>query len=351
MSTIIERLASSLHSEGRIARYNNTKTELVIRCVYCGDSIKNSHHAHFFIATHPPFPFYCQRCNTKGILDGQTLRDIQIDDIELLIDIRKENRKVLKEFSIKSTNSISLLDGHKKLVIPPYDKEHPKIQPCIDYLNQRIGVNFTLEMLNKIKLIYSYKQLIKLNKLENIIKVYKTKNNFRDKVDLINDTAIGFLSLDNNFINFRFMQNHPKGFRYSNESLNYPYNIGKHIYALRNSIDLLSPKLHVVLTEGIFDIISVHYNLYKGISLPNQVFMASNGKGFNNVFSVLRSSGFLNIELDLYSDKDVDLNVYRKILNFDWFDKITIHYNVNEGEKDFGVPLERIKIKSYILKR
>ena len=63
--------------------------------------------------------------------------------------------------------------------------------------------------------------------------------------------------------------------------------------------------------------------------------------------------GFLDINLEMYSDSDVSLNHYKYSLikgNEHYFNKIRVHYNIYDGEKDFGVPLSRIKEKIYKLK-
>ena len=59
---IIGGLLDYLLADKKLAYFNSSRTELTVRCPYCGDSTKNLHHGHMYIATHAPYSFFCQRC-------------------------------------------------------------------------------------------------------------------------------------------------------------------------------------------------------------------------------------------------------------------------------------------------
>lgn len=43
--------------------YQNTnRSEIRVRCPYCGDSVKNPMDAHFYISMTPPFMYHCFKC-------------------------------------------------------------------------------------------------------------------------------------------------------------------------------------------------------------------------------------------------------------------------------------------------
>lgn len=158
----------ALNSEGRVAKFNNSRSELVIRCVYCGDSIKNENHAHFFIGNKAPFPFFCHRCNTKGVLDSDTLRDIQIPDSSLVNKIARVSRTALRNLGLGLNDTNSLLGKRKRLAPLVYDEDSPKYQQCKAYLEKRIGIPFTKEMMEDCKVVVRFYRLIKDNDLKGI---------------------------------------------------------------------------------------------------------------------------------------------------------------------------------------
>ena len=93
MHELIETLNSRLKEKGKVVYFNSNKTELMTRCPYCGDSIKDRSHAHFYIKTIPPFSFYCQRCESSGLVDDKVINDLDSNIDGLGIDFFKEIKK------------------------------------------------------------------------------------------------------------------------------------------------------------------------------------------------------------------------------------------------------------------
>jgi len=112
----------------------------------------------------------------------------------------------------------------------------------------------------------------------------------------------------------------------------------------------MAPDIEVVMTEGFFDIVSVYNNFYREKDNLNRVFTAINGKGFNLFPSTLMRMGFLNMNLVIYSDNDISLDDYRRILMMYKYKSVRIIFNKFEGQKDFGVKSELILPKQFKLK-
>ena len=123
-------------------------------------------------------------------------------------------------------------------------------------------------------------------------------------------------------------------------------------------IDIMQPVVNLVITEGIFDIIGVYTHFYKNTQYEkNTIFAAACGKSYNAVILNYIRLGFLNLNISIYSDGDVDVNFYRELKDSNPYLKgsnITIFYNdlydpsTGYG-KDYGVKKEDIKLRKVII--
>lgn len=340
MQPVITDIYTELTNAKRVVYFNSGKTELVVRCPYCGDSIKDATHAHLFIQVAEPHYFYCQRCETKGFLNSDLIKDIEVSD-----DIGRDLDRNLKTF-LKNTNktssSINTFKKNKKLVFPKYNFNSSSFIKRLDYFTKRLGIQeiTRLELLGY-KIIGNFLDFLTINNLTHLLdnpKFYGLTKN-------IDDRAIGFLSYDNNYIVFRFID-HSFKYRYLNLSLNYPYDIGNKSYCIKNNIDIFEPDIELVLAEGIFDIISVYRNFYSGMDNSKKLFFAVAGKSFNLVPNLINRMGFLNLNLSIYSDNGITVNNYKYKMNTERYNSVIVSYNIFDGEKDFGVPKEKITRKS-----
>jgi len=340
-----DKLVQSIQQNVSVANTNNSKDELMIRCCYCGDSQKASHHAHMYIGLNNEycFPYYCQRCTASGIVDRDFLKDINVLDYILMGEIEKFNKsnsdiKRNKKFSDSSYDVKSLLKK-ENLILPEFtgtSRENAKL----DYINSRYSFDLEPEQYIKdYKVIFSFKQFIEQNEIEDIyLNDYMLKNIIRN--------YIGFLSSDQSYIIFRNIDpNCRKNERY------YMYNIfnnhaGKRFYTCSSKIDLLSPKIELVMSEGPFDMVGIREYFYKG-NTENKIFTSVNGKGYGLIVNHFARLGFLNMDITIYSDADVNMGLYynlKKQNSIMGNNRIKILYN--SLEKDYGTKLNRIKLKS-----
>ena len=346
---LIYELADSIKDSGRLAYFNSTRTELITRCPYCGDSTKNSNHGHMYIGVTAPYSFFCQRCETKGFINLKNIKDFEVDNPELAVRINREAYKAIRNTTKMFSGENALL-GNRKLKLPDYNENSKIFKRKLDYLEKRFNCDLSLEDLKSLKIIMNYDDFIEYNHLKNMDKFYSSNDYNEALRNWLRVYSIGFLSTDTNYVNFRHTKLPQNERRYYTESNNRPIDVGSRIYTIENDIDLFTPELNLILTEGVMDISSVWINLYDKLKSSDTIFGAVNGRAYNLFIQTMRQMGFFKINLDIYSDKDISLNNYKYKLDFSNFTHIRVHYNQFEGEKDFGVPLERIKKKTFKLK-
>lgn len=346
---LINELYSEVRARGEVAYFNSARSELSIRCPYCGDSQKNANSAHLYIMIQAPFPFMCQRCQTSGYLNRETLKDFQIENTELVVSISKASKDVIKDTTKRTSGIKGGLLGNRKLIIPEYTYTNA-FNRKVGYLNDRLGLDLDDTQLRDLKVITDYRKFLVENNLEGLFRFYDQSDYHANLFQWLQRYSVGFLSSDTNFIGFRHTKIPANGRRYYSESMNRPYNTGNRLYTIKNEIDILTPELNLVLAEGTIDIISIFHNIYDGIQDNNTIFGSVNGKAYRLFITTLRRMGFLRINLDIYSDSEINRNNYKYQLNFDNFSSVRVHYNNYVGQGDFGVPKDKIKIKTYKLK-
>lgn len=317
--------------------------EAIIRCPFCGDS-SASHKAHFYIKlgseTEAPL-YHCFKCEAKGLFTPDIIRTIIPDQEITQKDI--EDLQIIAESITGKVNFSKMRIGYHKISrsvnynyqISDIDLAKKKL----DYINQRLGLSMSIEEAQKNKIVFNLKELLQLNQLSS--------TTLPSIIEDIHTYFVGFLSLDNSYLimrNTEESKSYIKSRYYNYELFN--KNL-KHIrnYCIPAQIDVLSKdpiKIHVA--EGCFDILSIFYHL-RNQNRQNNIYIASNGKGyFNVVRTLIESYGLENIEIHYYPDKDVsneELSHYIQkllVLNI----PIYIHRNNYKGEKDFGVSKDRI---------
>ena len=107
-------------------------------------------------------------------------------------------------------------------------------------------------------------------------------------------------------------------------------------------------RINVHIAEGPFDILSIRYNL-RGINSPD-IFMAICGSGYKGALMYLMDKlKLFYFNLHIYPDNDnmgtddmIDRDIITTIRPLVGT-KIFVHRNTKPGEKDFGVPINRIQ--------
>lgn len=316
--------------------------ELVLRCRYCEDS-KNPNHAHMYINlgyNDTPLFFNCFKCHTSGIVTHDKLLswglNVDINSMSKLITYNKSVLSLDKNRKYKNNDMVYRLNNY-------YISNNKLSEVKLKYINKRLGLDLTYNDLLENKIVLNLSDLLNSN---NIYKYTRHENIMKE----LDEYFIGFISYDNAFINMRnLVSDSNKTYinkRYVNYSIFEKFDNTMKFYILPNSINLFNPnRIKIHIAEGPFDVLSIYYNLRK--TKEHNIYAAITGSGYVNMCKhFINTMKLINVEFHLYPDADVNKNrLFNSLQIFkDVFDiPIYIHTNIYNGEKDFGVPLSRIK--------
>lgn len=335
----------SFYQNAKVASGGN---QLVCRCPFCGDS-KDPTHAHFYIKvpqSEDELSFYdCKKCPSHGVLTDDVLRKLGCDDTNLLIEVNKHNAEVSKLLKYRSLKQINIYPLNIN-----YIRQDALNVAKLQYINNRIGSKFTLQDLPSLKIFLNLYDVINSNKLE--LTRHEMVCNDLDK------WFMGFVSYDNSYAGMRKLTERELykavNKRYVNYTLVNKQNDAKNFYVIPSTIDVLNTQpVKIHLAEGQFDILSIFYNL-NNCNRNQNIYIACTGKSYTQGLEfILSETGIINYEIHYYPDKDVSdsefyYDVTRKVQLLP--SDIYIHRNAYPGEKDYGVPMERIKDTVKVIK-
>lgn len=318
------------------------------RCFNCPDS-SNPKSKHFYIAIpqteDEPSWYYCHKCHCSGLVTHKTLIEWGIYDENIAINLTDYNKKC----STKSKNSkyydrsVYNLFNSKTI-----DNNISRIK--LNYINNRLGYNFTYEELRKLKIVLNLNDILRQN---NITKLTRDIN----IVNQLDINFLGFISIDNAFLNMRKLCDDGKVYqsidkRYINYKIFDKFDTSERFYTIPTEIDLNIPeRLKIHIAEGPFDILSIYKNLrHEERGIYTSV-AGSNYSGLALYF--LQMFKLPYVEFHFYPDNDKYgsndamnrvANILRPIQA-----PIYIHRNLYPGEKDFGVSLSNIKESIYMI--
>lgn len=314
--------------------------EMLTRCPFCGDS-KLKKNAHFYISV-PSNPdeisFYdCKKCPASGILNSDVLRKLGASDGAGLVELETYNARVMKLPKYKTLKKIDIYPLNNTYIRQDQNNKYK-----LDYINNRIGSNFSYNDVLALKIFLNLYDVLNQNRLE-----LTRHKNITDSLDKY---FIGFITYDNSFCGLRKVVDKELyksiNKRYINYNLVNKTDNSKSYYIIPTQIDVYNQeKIKIHIAEGQFDILSIYYNLNKCNRYQN-IYIACGGKGYSQTLEfILTELGIINYEVHLYPDKDVNDYEFNYVLNIIHTlpCDIYIHRNIYDGEKDFGVPMSRIK--------
>lgn len=320
-----------------VAKEASGGKEVYCKCRYCNDG-KSSDHGHMYISIPRDIGdisvYYCQKCHSSGIVDNRTLIDWGIYSPEiaeyLLNKINTGDRNKVDRYKEKRYNT---LNG-----VIDYELSESKIS----YLYQRLGIRFSEYQIIQSNIILNLKDILYINNINNFTRNYNI-------IEELNRYFIGFLSYDKNYINMRRIVgegvvNNYIDKRYINYNIYNSKNTNGKFYILKCNIDVnTNLRIPVHIAEGPIDILSIKYNLDRDFG----IFAAVTGSGYKGLIqNIMNSYRVYFIEIHIYPDNDIhgddnimiDLKRFLSLYNIPLY----IHRNTYNGEKDFGVPKNRI---------
>lgn len=321
--------------------YSTNSTQVVVRCPFCGDSIKDLSHGHFYVKIDVdndkvPVMYNCFRCKTSGVMKSEVLRSLEIHNLDLSSNLSRYNKKAVKELVKELGLKLGKLNYNVPLAKTNLSNNKKK-----QYIENRLGINFSFEELQNLKIVLSLKDFLLHNKIQNITCDAK-------RAVQINNDYVGFLSLKNNFIIFRDITDKHKE-RYIKYTLEKDLMNHGTFYSIPNIIDILTTgKIELHLAEGTFDILGVYHHITNK-DIYNKIYVSVTGGDYVSPIKYFLNLGIVdNVDIHIYSDSEVPKYFYTKHIKkkFDiWVDNIYIHYN--ELSKDCGVPKEQISLLTY----
>lgn len=325
-------------------------TEIRTRCPFCGDSEKRLDTGHLYIkidvTDNSKIMYHCFRCEESGLVTPDTLEELEISDIDIKAALVQLNRT---GDSVEYSNYIN---GSQMLSFD-YEIDGNFDDRKVKYLSDRLGIEFTDDMLRTSKVVTSLKSFIKHNKIKELMCNV-------DAANAIESDYIGFLSHGNSHILFRNINPKSNLYRWIKYPLTTECQKNKVFYSMASEIDIFSDKkLSINLTEGVLDIISARYLL--GYGSENAINIAVGGKGYRTILSYLLSIGVIgsNVTLNIFADNDMqfnkdsknptDLPFFKKVLSKmkNLYGATYIYYNITN--KDIGVPMEKIHLEKHKL--
>lgn len=335
-----ERLKEFILSTFPEAKVVSGGREINCRCRLCGDSA-DPKKKHFYIglgADDEPSFFDCKKCGESGMLSAKILRKLSIyNDGGMNLELESFNRDIMKlpkNRIMKNRMTYQIYNN--------YISESPLSDAKLIYINKRLGQDLTFKDLMENKIVINIYDLLTAN---NVQKCTRYENVMHD----LNESFIGFVSMDNAFVNMRNLRPGKVckyvDFRYVNYNIFEKVDNSKRCYVIPSECNFLDPtpiKIHI--GEGAFDILSVFFNLREQNRYQN-IYTSIGGKAYLNIIKLfIQDLGIINCEFHIYIDNDIDdytiYNITDIILPLGI--PLYLHRNMCIGEKDFGVPINRI---------
>lgn len=313
------------------------------RCMECEDST-NPRHKHFYISipqnSEEPSLYYCHKCHCSGMVTDKILLYWGIYDNYMASQLSLHNNSLLRLFKNYKYKELEIYQlSNNNITI------NSRTESKLNYINKRLGVSLTYDDLFKYKIALNLKDILKYNNIQNI-----TRNPLI--IDQLDNNFLGFISLDNAFINMRKLVADNIVYssidkRYINYSIFGKCNNARRFYTMPSiPLDLSIPRrIQLHIAEGPFDILSVYLNLRKD---PTQIYTAIAGSGYKGIVrEFINVIKLIYIEIHIYPDNDKSGSPYimQDIANLvaPFNIPMYVHRNIFENEKDFGTDLSHIK--------
>ena len=315
-------------------------SEINCKCVNCSDTKR-----HMYISiprnANDPSLYNCFKCGTQGIVTDKVLQEWNIYNDDIAVALINHNKSAKIKTNV--TREVANLSNR-------YAKDDQRTRDKLEFVNFRLGTNLTIKNCLDLKIVLNLKDLLAQNKITD----YTRHLHIVNELDM---GFVGFISLDNCFVNLRRIV--PEGTvykdidkRYVNYNIFGKYDNAERFYTIPTVVNLnTSERVKLHIAEGPFDILSVYLNLRKQEQGIYTCVAGSNYLGIVRHFILAMKLNY--IEIHLYPDEGTGGEEYKvrdiSELAAPMGIPVYIHRNRMFGEKDMGVPLDRIKEEIYRL--
>jgi len=325
-----------------------------VNCPLCAreGNIDTDHHMYFYLHKDQAPQFHCfKNPNHHGFVNERTLIDLAPANSHLINDglmqrIGDSNKRIRfnSRYSLNKNMKYNLFINP---VIDSSDYNEVKRQ----YVCNRIGVDLSFKDLFDNKIVLSIKDFLIYNHITSISRSEYV-------INLLDQYFVGFLSFDNSILIMRnLVYNKLQLPDCANERyikyniINSSSNTNGSYYIIPSICDV-TKHIDIHIAEGTFDILSIFYNL-KNADRSNNIYCAIGSNNYLNAikyFMVIM--GIIDATFYIYIDNDIKRyvlpDIKRKLSPLD-FIKVFIVMNTKPGEKDMGVPKDRIVPYQYQL--
>lgn len=330
----VEAYANFLLNTIPNAHYASGKKEICCRCMECG----KKDHMYISIPYKPkePSKYYCHKCHASGYVTTKKLLYWGIFDPNIGNMLITHNRDI--DIQINNDFYIHSLSH--------YNISYNQLSEWkLHLINQRLGTNLFFEDIIEKKIILNLWDLLNENRIQKLTRDPRV-------INALNDNFLGFLSINNGFVNLRRLCEEGKLYkgidkRYINYSIFDDVENSLRFYTIPNAINTLEPRrLPIHIAEGPFDVLSIYYNLRNQDNFG--IYTSVSGSNYLGIIKYfLNIMKFNYIELHLYPDNDKygsdDVMEYIASVISPFMIPLYIHRNVMSNEKDFGVHPGRIR--------
>ena len=336
-----EEYANYLLATMANAHFSSGRKFINCRCPECGDSVhRKSAHMYIYIPWQNEGPswYYCHKCNSSGIIDYKKLLEWDIYDQNIAVELQELNTRTLN-----GPKKSKYFNRTVYNIFHSFTRMDEKSEEKRQYICNRIGYNLSFDDLARLKIIVNLNDILAENHISK----------FTREPSIVNDLDrefIGFLSVDNAFLNMRRTCQEGLVYksidkRYVNYKIYDKQDTTQRFYSVPTRLNLNTPfRIPFHISEGPFDILSIYLNLrnqepgiYTSVAGSNYIAI---------IMFFLIDLRIPNIELHLYPDNDkfgTDEKMWNIINKIpDHTIPVYVHRNMYPNEKDFGVPRENI---------
>lgn len=344
-NTIQDALREQLHRLFSSAKDRAGNREVAINCPLCAREGRPDKGQHMYISLgyndSPPLMYNCFRnMDHHGQFSISDLE--QLSDYPQYIDTDLYNKVCNLSKRVSQINRYRL-NENKKLSINNtiYTNINKEMEIKRQYINNRLGIQLSYKDLADNKIIISLLDFLNMN----YINIY-TRSQYT--MQLLDRFFIGFLTNNNSTVIMRNVDNKncPDDsickLRYIKYTI--PTNpIDSGYYIIPSKCDIFKP-ISIYLAEGPMDILSIFYNIHNADRI-NKVYCSIGGNTYKKAIQYFISElGIIDCAFHIYLDNDISnymiMDVVNTIKPLGY--EIYLHNNIYEGEKDYGVPKDRI---------
>jgi hypothetical protein len=345
-------LYDELKSVLSVCYFNNSRSHIIIRCPFCGDSDRSPQKGHFYICSQPPYLYKCHRCGESGLFTREVLSRLNIVNLPLCRHLTESSLQRVDRRGYRSLRNAPVS-------LPPYNTaDQPRYRDKIQYLTSRLFAGFddahVMHVLSIAGFVPSLRYVLQ-NNTHLRVDAESMKTHAHDTRDLnalvcdLDDNYVGFINHSRTRAVFRYIGGDRRRPRYRNVVLLNDSNAPSDaftVFAGRYNYKV-DPVINIA--EGILTMCGVYnYLVRQHVDVGSELFACGNSRSsLPQIYRWLSRCGFTNSRIRVWSDNDVPYAEWQRectrVPFFRCSPAIAAYYNTRDD--DFGVCIDSINPK------